>query len=122
MTWLSHTISRDPFSWHEKGLCLCLQVYCQNATGTDHTISIIGVETHWHILKKYEGALSFATDAWTFPNHKAYVAITIHFEHEGNSIAMLLDLVEIAKSHSSMNLVATFAEVLEEFGISDKVY
>jgi hypothetical protein len=24
--------------------------------------------------------LSFATDTWTSPNHKAYVAITVHFE------------------------------------------
>jgi len=34
---------------------------------------------------------------------------------------MLLDLVEVAKSHSGENLAIAFAEVLEEFGISDKV-
>jgi hypothetical protein len=34
---------------------------------------------------------------------------------------MLLDLVEVAKSHSGVNLAAAFAIVLEEFGISDKV-
>jgi hypothetical protein len=34
---------------------------------------------------------------------------------------MLLDLVEVARSHSGVNLAATFAKVLEEFGISDKV-
>jgi hypothetical protein len=34
---------------------------------------------------------------------------------------MLLDLVEVARSHSGANLAAAFAEVLEEFGISDKV-
>jgi hypothetical protein len=34
---------------------------------------------------------------------------------------MLLDLVEVAKSHSGVNLAAAFAQVLEEFGISDKV-
>jgi hypothetical protein len=27
-----------------------------------------------------DGKLSFATDAWTLPNHKAYIAITVHFE------------------------------------------
>ena len=37
-------------------------------------------------------------------------------------MSMLLDLVEVTKSHSSGNLVAAFAEVLEEFGISDKVW
>ena len=65
--------------------------------------------------------MNFATDAWTSPNHKAYVAFTVHFEHEGVPISMLLDLVEVAKSHSGENLAAAFAEVLKEFGISHKV-
>jgi len=73
-------------------------------------------------FQEHEGTLSFTTDAWTSPNHKAYVAITVHFEHEGNPIAMLLDLVEVAKSHSGVNLATAFAEVLEEFSVSDKVY
>lgn len=34
---------------------------------------------------------------------------------------MLLDLVEVAMSHSGINLAAAFANILEEFGISDKV-
>lgn len=34
---------------------------------------------------------------------------------------MLLDLVEVAKSHTGVNLAVAFAQVLEEFGISDKV-
>ena len=58
------------------------------------------------------------TDAWTSQNHKVYVAIMIHFEH---LISMLLDLVELAESHSGVNLANTFANVLEEFGIKDKV-
>jgi len=33
---------------------------------------------------------------------------------------MLLDLVEVAMSHSGVNLAAAFTKVLEEFGISDK--
>jgi len=49
------------------------------------------------------------------------VAFTVHFAHEGEPISMLLDLVEVAKSHSGENLAAAFAEVLEDFGISDKV-
>jgi ABC-type uncharacterized transport system permease subunit len=65
--------------------------------------------------------LNFATDAWTSPNHKAYVAFTVHFAHEGAPVSMLLDFVEVAKSHSGVNLAVAFANVLEEFGISDKV-
>jgi hypothetical protein len=49
------------------------------------------------------------------------VAFVVHFAHEGEGISMLLDLVEVAKSHSGENLATAFAEVLEEFGISDKV-
>lgn len=49
------------------------------------------------------------------------MALTVHFAHEGKPISMLLDLVEVARSHSGENLAAAFDEVLEEFGISDKV-
>ena len=65
--------------------------------------------------------LNFATDAWTSPNNKAYVAVSVHFENEGVPILMLLDIVEVARSHSGLNLAAAFAKILEEFGISDKV-
>ena len=34
---------------------------------------------------------------------------------------MLLDVVEVARSHSGLNLAAAFAKVLEDFGINDKV-
>jgi len=66
--------------------------------------------------------LNFATNAWTSPNHKAYVAFTVHFENEGVPISMLLDLVEVTKLHSGENLVAASAEVLKEFSISNKVW
>jgi len=65
--------------------------------------------------------LNFATDAWTSPNNKAYVAVSVHFKNEGVPISMLLDIVEVARSHSGLNLAAAFAKILEEFGISDKV-
>lgn len=34
-------------------------------------------------LQEYDRKLSFATDGWTSPNHKAYVAITVHFLKDG---------------------------------------
>lgn len=34
---------------------------------------------------------------------------------------MLLDIVEVAKSHSGVNLAEAFAHMLKEFGIEDKV-
>jgi hypothetical protein len=34
---------------------------------------------------------------------------------------MLLDIVELAKSHTGANLAEAFAKILEEFGILHKV-
>jgi hypothetical protein len=72
-------------------------------------------------VKEYDGALNFATDAWTSPNHKAFIAFTVHMEHEGVPISMLLDLVEVAKSHTGENLAEAFEKMLKEFGVEDKV-
>lgn len=65
--------------------------------------------------------MNFATDAWTLPNHKAYVAVTVHFQKDGVLVAMLLDLVEVAESHSGTHLAAVFVKILEDFAITDKV-
>jgi hypothetical protein len=73
------------------------------------------------MLQTYDGDINFATDGWTSPNHKAFVAITVHLEYEGEPLAMLLNIVEVAKSHSRHNLAEAFALVLSDFGISDKV-
>ncbi|TFK80194.1 hypothetical protein K466DRAFT_446761, partial [Polyporus arcularius HHB13444] len=60
------------------------------------------------ILREYEGKVSFATDAWTSPNHRAYMAVTAHLEHKGEPLCFLLDLVEVAKSHTGVNLATAF--------------
>ncbi|PBK65455.1 hypothetical protein ARMSODRAFT_989723 [Armillaria solidipes] len=49
------------------------------------------------LLQEYDGDLSFATDAWTLPNHQAFVAFTVHFIHNGQPVRMLLDFVEVSK-------------------------
>ena len=49
------------------------------------------------------------------------MAITIHFEHQGEPMSLLLDIVEVAKTHTGVNLAAAFAKILDDFGISDKV-
>jgi hypothetical protein len=40
---------------------------------------------------------------------------------DGAPISMLLDLVQVAKSHTGLTLAAVFAKILEDFGIADKV-
>ena len=72
-------------------------------------------------MQEHNGALNFATDAWTSPNHKVYVAVTVHYQNLGVPISMLLDLVEVVCSHSGFNLAKAFVNILEDFGISDKV-
>ena len=49
------------------------------------------------------------------------MAITVHLEQNGEPLAMLLDLVEVPKSHTGYNLALAFVKVLKDFGISDKV-
>jgi len=49
------------------------------------------------------------------------VAITVHFEHAGTPMCLLLDVVEVARSHTGRNLAIAFADVLKDFGIADKV-
>lgn len=73
------------------------------------------------MLQDHDGDLNFATNAWTSPNHKAFIAVMVHFEIDGVAMSMLLDMKEVATSHSGMNLVATFAQIVDEFGISAKV-
>ena len=65
--------------------------------------------------------MSFMTDAWMSPNHKAYIAVTVHFNQDGIPICLLLDIVEVAHFHSGFNLAKAFVAILEDFGIADKV-
>jgi hypothetical protein len=73
------------------------------------------------MLQEHDGTLNFATNGWTSPNHKVFVAVTIHFENDGVPMCMVLNMVELAMSHSGVNLASAFAHILQEFGISEKV-
>ena len=65
--------------------------------------------------------MSFVTDTWMSPNQQAYVAITVHLEHNGEPLSMLLDIVEVVKSHTGENLAAAFAKIMDDYEISEKV-
>ncbi|KAG2044295.1 hypothetical protein BDR03DRAFT_817202, partial [Suillus americanus] len=45
--------------------------------------------------QNYDGKLNFATDAWTSPNHHAYVATSVHLEHEGQPLTLITELVDL---------------------------
>ena len=36
-------------------------------------------------------------DVWMAPNHKAFVAVTIHLEQQGEVLVLPLDIVEVSK-------------------------
>jgi hypothetical protein len=64
--------------------------------------------------------INFTTDAWTSPNHRAYIALCIHLEQKGRPFSMVLDIIEVAEVSLSLT-AASIAEVLEEFQIKEKV-
>ncbi|KAG6904949.1 hypothetical protein DXG01_006071, partial [Tephrocybe rancida] len=70
---------------------------------------------------EHDGKLSFQTDAWTSPNHCAYVALVVNFEIKGTPISTILNVVEVPESHTGKALAHAFVNVLESFGIEDKI-
>lgn len=48
-----------------------------------------------HVLQEYEGDVSLSTDAWSSLNHRAFMAITVHFVYKEEPISLLLDVVEV---------------------------
>ncbi len=49
------------------------------------------------------------------------MAVTVQFEKNGSIEEMLLDIVEVANRHTGIRLATEFINILEEFGISEKV-
>ena len=47
------------------------------------------------LLQEHPGHLHFATDAWTSPNHHAFVAWTVHLEYEGEMLLFLIDIIKL---------------------------
>jgi hypothetical protein len=73
------------------------------------------------LLQEHPGRVHFATDAWTSTNHHAFVAWTVHLEHNGAMLAFLLDIIEVPESHTGVALAKAFQQMLETFGLQDRV-
>jgi hypothetical protein len=73
------------------------------------------------LLQDHPGRVHFATDAWTSTNHYAFVAWTVHLEHDGVMLAFLLDIVEVPVSHTGVALARAFQKMLTTFGLQDRV-
>lgn len=60
-------------------------------------LHILQLSTNTFTYQEYNGKLSFTTDSWTSPNHKALVAFSVHFADEGKAHSITLDVVEVAE-------------------------
>ena len=49
------------------------------------------------------------------------MAVTVHFEQKGIPVCLLPDVVEVARSHTGVNLAIAFADILKDYEIEDKV-
>ncbi|KAJ7798194.1 hypothetical protein B0H14DRAFT_2231958, partial [Mycena olivaceomarginata] len=49
----------------------------------------------------YPGRLSFGTNAWTSPNHRAFVMWTVHLQHKGELWSFPLDVYEVLEVRNS---------------------
>ena len=73
------------------------------------------------LLRDHTGRLHFGTDAWTSPNQRAFVAWTVHLEHNGQLLLFLLNIVEVPESHTGQTLTKAFHKMLVDFGIQNKI-
>jgi len=62
------------------------------------------------LLQEHPGHVHFATDAWT-----------VHLKHNGTILAFLLDIIEVPESHTGVALAKAFQQMLEMFGLQDRV-
>lgn len=72
-------------------------------------------------LQEYEGELHFAADCWTSPNHRPFLALTVHYERDSEAVTWLLDIIEVNKHHTGLELARAFISILENYGIVAKV-
>lgn len=68
------------------------------------------------------GKLSFTTDGWTSENHKAVIAVTASwFNGRFELIDVIISFREVGVSHSGENICKSFLQVIEEYGMEEKV-
>ncbi len=76
-------------------------------------------------MKKNEGRgckLSLTLDCWTSKNQYSFLGITVHYiDKNWVIISTLLDFVEVKGSHTGENLAHYLVNVVNDFGISDKI-
>ncbi|KAF5365839.1 hypothetical protein D9757_012804 [Collybiopsis confluens] len=77
-------------------------------------------------LQDYPGLLPIAINAWTSPNHHAFMSVITSWprkqaDGKEDLFTTLLDFVELPVSHSGENMASAVAEILKSYGIEDKL-
>ncbi|KAL6298788.1 hypothetical protein BKA93DRAFT_716007, partial [Sparassis latifolia] len=76
------TVSRDIHASFDRcRACISYELFCSLCTDL--------------YLQEHPGRLNFAIDAWTSPNHRAFVAWTVYLEYEGRLLSFVLDIIEV---------------------------
>ena len=71
--------------------------------------------------KNYEGFLAYQLDCWTSPNHRAFMNVFVTWIRNGNPVTMILNFIELPKSHTGRNMAQALFDTLERYGIAHKV-
>ncbi|KAG2127194.1 uncharacterized protein EDB93DRAFT_1257150 [Suillus bovinus] len=77
------------------------EYYIPSPSTISRDVRLVFARTHQRVakmLQEYDGKINFTTDAWSSPNHRAFVVFSVHLEHKGIPLSLPLDIIEVAKS------------------------
>lgn len=75
-----------------------------------------------HLQKHVPGKINIAHDLWSSPNDKAILGIVGFYVNEDFDLKrMVLDFVEMKGQHSGVNVAEHLIDVLDSYGILEKV-
>ncbi|KAF9014406.1 hypothetical protein BDZ89DRAFT_1023433, partial [Hymenopellis radicata] len=77
--------------------------YIPHPTTVSRDTKTLFAKTRRRLAKKFKALrcrFHIALDAWTSPNHKAFVAYTVHWEENGERMSTVLDFRELGESHT----------------------
>ncbi|KAJ7725276.1 hypothetical protein DFH07DRAFT_704046, partial [Mycena maculata] len=85
--------------WHPR-LCLPVRptMWIPSPTTIARDVKLLFGKTRERLRDRFhdrDRCVSLATDAWTSPNHRAFVAVTGHWEENGQKVDCLLDFIEV---------------------------
>jgi len=99
------------------------ECYIPSPTTVSHDVKKVFANTQRHIakmLQEHDSALNFATDVGRHQTTR-HSLHNCPLRKQWGAICMILNIVEVAMVTLRVNLAAAFADILQEFRVSDKV-